>query len=125
MCHIDRLMELTDKYKIPVIEDASESLGSYWKGKHSGTFGTMGVFSFNGNKIITTGGGGVLVTNDQGHAKRAKHLSTQSKVNPETYYHDEIGFNYRLCKCTCRHWRGTNGTITEFYQKEETNRSLL
>ena len=96
MCDMPRLMEIAKKHKIEVVEDASESLGSYWKGQHSGTFGVMGIFSFNGNKIITTGGGGVLVTNNEEHAKRAKHLSTQSKVDPETYFHDEIGFNYRL-----------------------------
>ncbi len=96
MCDMPRLMEIANKHNIHVVEDASESLGSYWKGQHSGTFGVMGVFSFNGNKIITTGGGGVIVTNDEEHAKRAKHLSTQSKVDPETYFHDEIGFNYRM-----------------------------
>ena len=96
MCDMPRLMEIAKKNKLEVVEDASESLGSYWKGQHSGTFGVMGIFSFNGNKIITTGGGGVLVTNNEEHALRAKHLSTQSKVDPETYFHDEIGFNYRL-----------------------------
>jgi len=96
MCNMPKLMEIANKHNIPVIEDASESLGSYWNGQHSGSWGVMNVFSFNGNKIITTGGGGVIVTNDETHAKRAKHLSTQSKVNPETYFHDEVGFNYRL-----------------------------
>ena len=96
MCDMPRMVEICDKYNIIIIEDASESLGSYYKGKHSGGFGKMGVFSFNGNKIITTGGGGVIVTNDEALAKRAKHLTTQAKANPNTYYHDEIGFNYRL-----------------------------
>jgi len=96
MCDMPRLMSIADKYNIQVVEDASESLGSYWDGVHSGSWGVMNVFSFNGNKIITTGGGGIIVTNDENHAKRAKHLSTQSKVDPETYFHDEIGFNYRL-----------------------------
>lgn len=96
MCDMPRMVEICDKYNIVIIEDASESLGSYYKGKHSGGFGKMGVFSFNGNKIITTGGGGVIVTNDETLAKRARHLSTQAKANPDTYYHDEIGFNYRL-----------------------------
>ncbi len=96
MCDMPRLLEIANKHNIHVVEDASESLGSYWQGQHSGTFGVMGIFSFNGNKIITTGGGGVIVTNDEAHAKRAKHLSTQSKVDPETYFHDEIGFNYRM-----------------------------
>lgn len=96
MCDMPRVMDIARRHGLHVIEDASEALGSYWKGQSAGSFGVMNVFSFNGNKIITTGGGGVIVTNDETHAKRAKHLSTQSKVNPDTYYHDEIGFNYRL-----------------------------
>jgi len=96
MCNMSRLMEIADRYGLQVIEDSTEALGSYYNGQSAGSFGIMNVFSFNGNKIITTGGGGVIVTNDEAHAKRAKHLSTQSKVDPETYYHDEIGFNYRL-----------------------------
>ncbi len=96
MCDMDRLIQISESYNIPIIEDSTEALGSYYKGNPAGSFGLMNVFSFNGNKIITTGGGGVIVTNDEAHAVRAKHLSTQSKVNQETYYHDEIGFNYRL-----------------------------
>lgn len=96
MCDMDKLAYLTDTYNLQVIEDASESLGSYFNGKHSGSFGKMGVFSFNGNKIITTGGGGMIVTEEEALAKRAKHLTTQAKVNPDTYLHDEIGYNYRL-----------------------------
>lgn len=96
MCDMYRLVDICKKYNILVVEDASESLGSYYKGKHSGAFGEMGVFSFNGNKIISTGGGGVIVTNDEALAKRAKHLTTQAKADPNTYYHDEIGFNYRM-----------------------------
>ena len=96
MCDMPRLARLAEKHNISIIEDATEALGSYHSGKHAGSWGTMSVFSFNGNKIITTGGGGVITTNDEALAKRAKHLSTQSKIDPETYYHDEIGFNYRL-----------------------------
>ena len=96
MCDMNRLVTIAEKYNLHVIEDSSEALGSYYKGRSAGSFGIMNVFSFNGNKIITTGGGGVIVTNNANHAKRAKHLSTQSKVDPETYFHDEIGFNYRL-----------------------------
>ena len=96
MCDMPKLMDIALRHGLHVIEDSTEALGSYWNGKSAGSFGEMNVFSFNGNKIITTGGGGVIVTNDEVHAKRAKHLSTQSKVDPETYYHDEIGFNYRL-----------------------------
>jgi perosamine synthetase len=96
MCDMPKLMDIAMRHGLHVIEDSTEALGSYWNGKSAGSFGELNVFSFNGNKIITTGGGGVIVTNDEAHAKRAKHLSTQSKVDPETYYHDEIGFNYRM-----------------------------
>lgn len=96
MCDMPRLIEIANRFDIHIIEDSTEALGSYWNGKSAGSFGLMNVFSFNGNKIITTGGGGIIVTNNEVHAKRAKHLSTQSKVDPERYFHDEIGFNYRL-----------------------------
>jgi dTDP-4-amino-4,6-dideoxygalactose transaminase len=95
-CNISRLTELANKYNLPIVEDATESLGTYYKGKHTGGFGIMGCFSFNGNKIITTGGGGVIVTNDEDLAKKAKHLTTQAKSDPFEYVHDEIGYNYRL-----------------------------
>lgn len=94
---IDTLIAICDKYNIPVIEDAAESLGSTYKGKHTGTFGKIGVLSFNGNKIITTGGGGMLLFQDEELAKRAKHLTTQAKIpHPWEYKHDNIGFNYRM-----------------------------
>lgn len=96
-CKIDEIVEICDSYNIAVVEDAAESLGSYYKGKHTGSFGKVGVFSFNGNKIITTGGGGMLVTDDEQLAKKAKHITTTSKVpHPYEYIHDEIGYNYRL-----------------------------
>jgi len=96
ICDMDRLMQLAKQYNLQVVEDATESLGSYYKGKHSGGFGEIGCFSFNGNKIITTGGGGVIVTNNEEIAKKAKHLTTQAKSDPFEYIHDEIGYNYRL-----------------------------
>ncbi len=96
MCDMERLMVICNKYNIAVIEDASESLGSTYNGKHSGTFGKIGVFSFNGNKIITTGGGGVIVSDDDAIAQQAKHLSTQAKTSPDEYVHDAVGHNYRL-----------------------------
>jgi aminotransferase in exopolysaccharide biosynthesis len=96
MFNIERLMTLAKKYKLEVIEDASESLGTYFKGKHSGTFAKMGVLSFNGNKIITTGGGGMIITDDEELGKRAKHLTTQAKTSPDEYLHDEVAYNYRL-----------------------------
>ena len=96
MCDMDRLMALAKQYHLTVIEDSTEALGSYYKGKHSGSFGLMGTFSYNGNKIITTGGGGMIVTDDEALAKKAKHLTTQAKSDPFEYVHDEIGYNYRL-----------------------------
>jgi aminotransferase in exopolysaccharide biosynthesis len=95
-CDVDRLMQLAAKYKLKVVEDSTESLGTYYKGKHTGSFGLMGCFSFNGNKIITTGGGGVIVTDNEEIARKAKHLTTQAKSDAFEYIHDEIGYNYRL-----------------------------
>ncbi len=95
--YIDEIVTICNQYNIPVIEDAAESLGSYYKNKHTGTFGLLGVFSFNGNKTVTSGGGGAIVTNDERLAKKAKHLSTQAKKPHKwEYNHDEIGFNYRM-----------------------------
>ena len=96
ICDMDRLMALAKQHNLTVIEDSTEALGSYYKGKHAGSFGLMGTFSYNGNKIITTGGGGMIVTNDEVLAKKAKHLTTQAKSDPFEYVHDEIGYNYRL-----------------------------
>lgn len=96
MCDIDRLLFIGNKFNISIIEDSTESLGSNFKGKSAGTFGTMGVFSFNGNKIISTGGGGMIITDNEVLAKRAKHLTTQAKSSSTEYIHDEVGFNYRL-----------------------------
>lgn len=95
---MDRLMEIAKKYDIYVIEDATESLGSLYKNKHTGTIGDIGCFSFNGNKLITTGGGGMLVTNNEHLGDRAKFLSTQAKVVEENkaFSHTEIGYNMRM-----------------------------
>lgn len=96
-CRIDEIAEICQQYKIELVEDAAESLGSYYKEKHTGTFGKIGVLSFNGNKIITTGGGGMLLFNDEQLAAKAKHLTTQAKVpHPWEFVHDEIGYNYRM-----------------------------
>lgn len=95
--HIEELVELCNEYNIPVVEDAAESLGTYYKGKHTGTFGLLGTYSFNGNKTVTSGGGGAIVTNDEALAKRAKHLSTQAKIPHKwEYRHDEVAYNYRM-----------------------------
>jgi aminotransferase in exopolysaccharide biosynthesis len=96
-CRIDEIAEICQQYKIELVEDAAESLGSYYKEKHTGTFGKIGVLSFNGNKIITTGGGGMLLFNDELLAAKAKHLTTQAKVpHSWEFVHDEIGYNYRM-----------------------------
>ena len=96
MGDMDELMRICDAHNLEVIEDSTEALGSSYKGKHAGTFGDFGCFSFNGNKIITTGGGGMIICKNEAAAKRAKHLTTQAKADPFAYVHDEIGYNYRL-----------------------------
>lgn len=94
---LDPLFEVCKNFKLILIEDAAESLGSFYKGKHTGNWGKLSVLSFNGNKIITTGGGGAILTNDPGIADRAKHLSTTAKIPHKwEYNHNEIGYNYRL-----------------------------
>lgn len=94
---IKELKTICDEYNIILIEDAAESLGSYVDGKHTGTFGTMGTFSFNGNKTVTCGGGGAIVTNNEKLANHAKHLSTTAKVpHAWEFVHDHIGYNYRM-----------------------------
>ena len=96
-CRIDEIVAICNEYNIPVVEDAAESLGSFYKGRHTGTFGAVGVLSFNGNKVITTGGGGMLLFQDEELAKRAKHLTTQAKVpHAWEFVHDETGYNYRM-----------------------------
>jgi perosamine synthetase len=94
---IDKLSEICGKYGIPLVEDSAESIGSYFRDQHTGTFGKLGVLSFNGNKIITAGGGGAILTDDETLAIRAKHLTTQAKIqHPWAFIHDEIGYNYRM-----------------------------
>lgn len=94
---IDEVAAICKEWNILLIEDAAESLGSYYQDIHTGNFGVMGVFSFNGNKIITSGGGGALVTNNEKLARRAKHITTQAKLpHAWRFTHDEIGFNFRL-----------------------------
>jgi perosamine synthetase len=96
ICDMDRLMKIAADHNIPVVEDSTEALGSTYKGKHGGSFGKFGCLSYNGNKIITTGGGGMILTNDEEAGKLAKHLTTQAKADPNEYYHDQVGYNYRL-----------------------------
>ena len=94
---MDELLEVSKKFNLKIIEDAAESIGSYYKDKHTGTMGLLGTLSFNGNKTITTGGGGALLTNDLVLARKAKHLSTTAKISHKwAFEHDEIGYNYRM-----------------------------
>ncbi len=95
--HIYELISICNKWNIPIVEDAAESIGSEYNGKPTGSFGKLGVFSFNGNKIVTSGGGGAIVTNDVELGIKAKHLTTTAKVpHPYEYVHDEIGYNFRM-----------------------------
>ncbi len=101
MADMQRIMDIAAQYKLKVVEDATEALGTYYiagkyKGKHAGTIGDIGVYSFNGNKIITTGGGGMMVSDNPVYLKKAKHLTTQAKSDELYFIHDEIGYNYRL-----------------------------
>jgi len=96
-CQIDEIAEICNLYHIALVEDAAESLGSTYKGQYTGTFGLFGIYSFNGNKTVTCGGGGTIVTNDENLAKKAKHITTTAKIShPYEYVHDMTGYNYRL-----------------------------
>lgn len=125
---MDKIMEICSRYDVTVIEDAAESLGAYYKGKHTGTFGEFGVFSFNGNKIITTSGGGMLVSDDEEKIKKVRFWSTQSRDAARHYQHSEIGFNYRMSNVVAGIGRGQlkvldqrvakKKYIFEFYKRE-------
>ena len=96
-CKIDEIVEICNKYNIAIVEDSAESLGSYYKGKHTGTFGKLGILSYNGNKTVTTGGGGMILTNDKEIAEFAKHIITTAKVpHPWEFIHDKVAYNYRM-----------------------------
>lgn len=125
---IDPIMNLCNQYDIPLIEDAAESLGAYYKGKHTGTFGKFGIFSFNGNKIITCSSGGMLVSDDEGLIRKVKFLATQARDPAPHYQHSHIGYNYRLSNVLAGIGRGQLRVLAErvqarranfdFYQKE-------
>ena len=121
---MDMLIEVCEKNNIDIIEDATESLGSEYKGKKTGSFGKAGCFSFNGNKIITTGGGGMIVTNDEELANKIRHLTTQAKKDPFEYDHDEIGYNYRLNNIQAAMGVAQMERIEEFVQIKRGNAEL-
>lgn len=125
---MDRIMEICEKYNVAVIEDAAESLGTYYKGKHTGTFGDYGIFSFNGNKIITTSGGGMLISDNEERIEKVRFWATQSRDKARHYQHSELGFNYRMSNIVAGIGRGQlkvldqrvekKKYIFEFYKKE-------
>ncbi|WP_210364487.1 aminotransferase class I/II-fold pyridoxal phosphate-dependent enzyme [Bacillus sp. REN3] len=125
---MDKIMEICKKHNVAVIEDAAESLGTYYKGGHTGTFGDYGIFSFNGNKIITTSGGGMLVSNNEERIAKVRFWATQSRDQARHYQHSELGFNYRMSNVVAGIGRGQlkvldkrvekKRYIFEFYKKE-------
>lgn len=128
---MDRIMEICDRHHVPVIEDAAESLGTYYKGKQTGTFGEYGIYSFNGNKIITTSGGGMLVSDNEEKIAKTRFWATQSRDQVRHYQHSELGFNYRMSNIVAGIGRGQlmvldqrvakKRYIFEFYKKELGN----
>ncbi|MDY4948207.1 MAG: aminotransferase class I/II-fold pyridoxal phosphate-dependent enzyme [Clostridium cadaveris] len=125
---LDKIVELCKKHNVPLIEDAAESLGTTYKGKYTGTFGDYGIFSFNGNKIITTSGGGMLVSDDEERIEKVRFWSTQSRDKARHYQHSEIGYNYRMSNVVAGIGRGQLKVLDErvgkkkyiynFYKKE-------
>ena len=103
---MDKIVELCNKYNVVLIEDAAESLGTTYKGQQSGTFGDFGIYSFNGNKIITTSGGGMLVSKDKSNIDKARFWATQARENARHYQHEEIGYNYRMSNVVAGIGRG-------------------
>ncbi|AUO13005.1 DegT/DnrJ/EryC1/StrS family aminotransferase [Priestia megaterium] len=115
---MDRITELCKKNNVPLIEDAAESLGTYYKGKHTGTFGDYGIFSFNGNKIITTSGGGMLVSNIEEKISKARFWATQSRDQARHYQHSELGFNYRMSNVVAGIGRGQLKVLDQRVKKK-------
>ena len=125
---LDPILEICKRHNVPLIEDAAESLGAYYKGKHTGTFGQFGVFSFNGNKIITTSGGGMLVSDNEERIAKVRFWATQSRDPARHYQHSELGYNYRMSNVVAGIGRGQlkvleqrvekKKYIFEYYQRE-------
>jgi dTDP-4-amino-4,6-dideoxygalactose transaminase len=118
---IDEIMTIAQKYYIPVIEDAAEALGSKYKGKSVGTFGDMGILSFNGNKIITTSGGGALISNNKEYINQARFLATQARDNAPHYQHSHIGYNYRMSNVLAGIGRGQLEVLEERISQRRAN----
>ena len=118
---LDKLMLIATKYGIPVIEDAAESVGSTFDGKHTGTFGEIGIFSFNGNKIITTSGGGALISDNADYCKKALFLATQARDSAPHYQHSHIGYNYRMSNICAGIGRGQMEVLDQRIAKRREN----
>lgn len=116
---LDEIVYICNKYRVPLIEDAAESLGATYKGKYTGTFGRFAVLSFNGNKIITTSGGGMLVSDDKVAIDRARYLATQARVPARYYHHTEIGYNYRMSNIVAGIGRGQMHSLNEYINKKK------
>lgn len=126
MADMEAIMDIADTYDLKVVEDATEAIGTYYKsgkykGKYAGTIGSIGVYSFNGNKIITTGGGGMIVSDNEEYLKRAKHLTTQAKSDELYYTHDEIGYNYRMTNLQAALGLGQLEQLEAFIGTKEEN----
>lgn len=129
MADMESIMNIAEQYNLKVIEDATEAIGTYYtsgkyKGKYAGTIGALGVYSFNGNKIITTGGGGMIVSNDEELLKKAKHLTTQAKSDELYFIHDEIGYNYRMTNLQAALGLAQLEQLEEFIKIKKENYNL-
>lgn len=128
-CEMDEILDIAKEYNLYVIEDATESLGAKYKSKYTGTFGDFGCFSFNGNKVITTGGGGMIVTNNVQKAEHIKFLVNQARDNKKGYYHPELGFNYRMTNIEAALGLAQLSRLKGFLEKKrkfnETYRNVL
>ena len=117
--NMDEIMDICNEYNVPVIEDAAESLGATYKGKQTGTIGKYGIYSFNGNKIITTSGGGMLVSNDEEGIKKSRFWATQARDNERYYHHTELGYNYRMSNIVAGVGRGQLRVLDERIAKKK------
>jgi len=115
------IMAIAEKYEIPVIEDAAEAMGAFYEGRHMGTFGELGIFSFNGNKIITTSGGGALISNNPEYCKKATFLATQARDEAPHYQHSEIGYNYRMSNIVAGIGRGQMEVLKDRVEARRKN----
>lgn len=129
MSDMEKIMSIAHRFALKVVEDATEAMGTYYTkgkyvGKYAGTIGDVGIYSFNGNKIITTGGGGMIVSNDERLLKKAKHLTTQAKSDELYYTHDEIGYNYRMTNLQAALGLAQLEELENFIDKKERNYKL-